>query len=1200
METDNSRDVSTASRLIQLAFSGRAILLAGQDLDPGTTANVRSALLRELELRSGETLGEVCSAASDATRIRHVLESIEKVGPSPSLRRIAQVPWAAVFTSSLDDTLSSELADQEARSRRLRHLCVDDDMPAFFPRRNDVLTVVHLSHMRSENSVTGMPLYGRQWGRAQRLLIPGILRNLPQAVGPAHVLCIAGIGRDDPLALDLVADVTNDFDPDNVYWFISSEGLDIESLRKLAPKITFVGADLASAIEAYEKSAPPDANLAALKGRVLELEDLAVTVNTAEGGHRTLTFRASELREFRRHVVILPDLARKTPSTDSTKRRQDFIHFLSLNRQTPEWDGIAEGFAFQRDGYGKLRSLVLERVGVLLGDRAPSRRHAQVQQGANAPIFLSGAPASGRTVGLLWLGYQLRREGVFVVQILPSGGMVDNAAIEQILRLAESRGAAATVVLLDRADRRVAENLDRHLRSAGRRSVVVASVAPQMGRQHGRPDGEREEEESQGAEIRLEYALTEPEVSKFRAYLEANYGSVDVDLILNLLSSDPSVFALLYRLIPDTRPNIRSVLVEEYLTLIEGLASFRPPKEERVGSGVLREQLSAWLAKHRGQGATPGASGVAASDPWYNLATQLPQLVLLFSSLDEAISLDLLTKRFPGLLQVYQALRQSLESSGLFLEVALDRENDIGLIAVNPIVAQLLLDACLPSSLARIELLGKLLVEFPWNPEVRPIDSPHQALLIHVIRSVSPPSGSFQIHYQRTEDLRALANLLKRLRTEHGASLPQLLLIEGIILRHIGRKLGDDQRTDDALLYYRESRTVLEMARDILSRRRPSPARNFELSMALNAIATTIGYTFNAESRAQRVNEAECRDLVQKALDTASESRAYTEAYHPLDTAFWTNRDFYNYLREQPDTEGTRAERQQALLSMADAIDKAGELGELSQDQATRLGERLVELAMYLQNVESAHEKAEEDAKLARFGGVCLLARLQAIDSRRNRVIGSSEAKQALAYLERYAPRIMSDDRALTLMHRLWLGAYLENKDLDDGPHSIGCSAEEWRRLETIASARRTLAGATKIPYVNFWLAVALAHQGDMRRALQMLEEVQANSLGFSHRRLTPLIYLADEKGTARRFTGVVRRRDEDDLLTVFVPLLGIEVKIPKRHQGQAAMLNLQRGDEVALLVSFSYWNPMGLSPAWEEARQTRGNVAQQGNARLN
>lgn len=1180
--------MTDASRLIQFVFSGRAILLAGQDLDPGTTERLRLTLVGSLELPTNATLGEACSGLSDPGPIIEALKSIGDIGAPSGLRRVAEVPWAAVFTSSFDDRLSTELSAQDSQGRRLRHLCVDEEMPPFFPRRNDVLTVLHLTHLANEQTVTGLPIYGRHWGRAQRLFLPGILRTLPQAVGPAHLLCIAGIGANDPIDASLVADFANELDPDNVYWFISeSDGLDVSELRKLAPHIHFVESDLPSALASYAASAPREASPSALKEKVLELQDLVVTVHSGDS-QRTLTFRASELREFRRHLVILPDLTRADLPADIAKRKQRFIHFLSQNRQTPDWNGIGEGFAFQRDAYRRLSDLVLERTRVLQG--TPPRRQSQNRSGANAPLLLAGPPASGRTVGLLWLGYHLRRSGVFVVQLLPSGGMIDNAAVEQILRLAEGRGVPATVVLLDRTDRRVAENLDRHLRSAGRRSVVVASVAPQMGRPRSNVDVDVDEEDgSQATEIRLDYALTDPEVRRFRSYLETNYGSAEVDLVLRLLASDPAVFALLYRLIPDTRENIRSVLVEEYLELVEGIASFRPPTEERIGSGILSQQLKAWMERRVQTHTAPRDSAtIPQSDPWYNIATQLPLLVLLFSSLDEAIPLNLLTKRFPGLLRVYRTLRDTLETSGLFLEVALDKENDIGLTAVNPLVAQILLSAGLPSSVARINLLAALLFEFPWDLEARPIDSPEQALLIHVIRSISPPSGSFQGEYQRTEDLRALADILKRLRDEHGVLLPQLLLVEGIILRHIGRRFGDNARIADALVYYRLSRTVLETARDVLARRRPSPARNFEMSMVLNAIATTIGHTFNTESRAHAVDEAECRELVQSALDTASESRAYTEAYHPLDTAFWTNRDFYNYLGSHLGTEEAQTERQRALLSMADALDKAGELGELPQDQADRLGGRLVELETYLHNIEGARQKAEEDAKFGRFSGVCLLARLSAIESRTNKIIGSTEAKEALRSLEEYAPRILTDDRALTLMHRLWVGAHLGNQSLDEGPYAIGCNPTDWRQLETIASARRALAGNTKIPYVNFWLAVALAHQGDMRRALQMLEEVQANSLGFSHRRLTPLIYLSDERGVAKHFGAIVRRREDDDLLTAYVPALGIEVKVPKRHQGQTAMVNLQRGDEVTLLVALSYWNPMGIGPAWEDGRGKR------------
>jgi hypothetical protein len=763
--------------------------------------------------------------------------------------------------------------------------------------------------------------------------------------------------------------------------------------------------------------------------------------------------------------------------------------------------------------------------------------------------------------------------------------MVDNGAVEQIIRLAEARGASSTVIILDRTDRRIAENLDRHLRSAGRRTIVVASSAPSLRRHQGEPSETIEEEESfRGQEFAIEHRLSSAEVDRFRVYIANNSPATSMDLLISLLTSDPTLFAVLYRLIPDTRQNIRGVLVDEYMQLVEGLASFRPPGQDAVRGSSLGEQLQIWISTRQlPTGPENDRSQPQPTDSWYHIATQLPQLVLLFSSLDEAISLNLLTKRFPGLLRVYSTLRRILESSGLFVEVPLDRLGDIGLGTVNAFIAHLLLDATVPSSIARLETLAKLLFEFPWDPDRRSIDAPEQALLLHVIRSIAPPSGAFQENYQRTEDLRALASILKALRVEHSATLPQLILIEGIVLRHIGRRMGDNDKGLEAIEYYQQSRVVLEIAREILTGRRPSPGRNFEMSMVLNAIAATIGHSFRAESRLQNVNETECKRLVDSALSTASESRAYTDAYHPLDTAFWTNRDFFDYLTGHSHTPETDTARQNALLSMADALDKAGELGDLPSDQAGRLSGRLVELDTRLGNMKEAFARAEAEAAQGRYSGVCLLARHNAIDSG-NSIISAAQAESALSYLERFAPRIMSDDRALTLMHRLWVGGHLGDRRLDDGPHAIGSSPGEWRQLEVIASARRALGGQARIPYVNFWLAVAHAQQGDMRRTLQILEEVQANSLAFSHRRLTPLIYLAEEGGVPKRFGAIVRRRDEDDLITMFVPSISIEVKLSKRYQGQA-LLNLQRGDEATVFVALNYWNPVAVDPDWERDR---------------
>jgi hypothetical protein len=1177
--------MTDVSRLFEFAFSGRAVLLTGQNLDPEGSEALRQQLIKALSLAPSASIKEAFGSTSDMAAVMPILRGISSKSSS-NLRKVADIPWAAVFTSSFDDSFSAQLAIESSQGRRLRHLCIDSELPSFFARRNDVLTVSHLAHTSNDQSLTGIPISGRQISRAERFLIPGILRHLAQAVGPAHMLCIAGIGSGDLLDYELVADFAGELDPENVYWFVAAhDQMDLRLISDRLPKINLVGVALTDSLENHLATAVNKVDAERRRGQILELNDLVVTVQT-EGGQRAVSFRADELREFRRHLVVVSDMPAPSRRSAAPENKEDFIRFLSLNRQTPSWDGIAEGYAFERDAYNSLLSVVSDRLDVI----APSgaRTHSSRKTSDSGPIYFAGPPASGRSVGLAWLGYQLRRRGAFVVHLLPSGGMIENSAVEQILRLAENRGAPGTVVLVDRADRRIAENLDRHLRSAGRRSLVVASVAPEIGRRRGpgSPSELDEEEPAVGTEVNLDYGLSESEAKKFRTYLGENYKDVDTELVLRLVTAEPSLFALLYRLIPDTRENIRDVLVEEYLNLAEGLSSFRPPVLDQMRGSTLQEQLKVWLASQGRRVSEPAIELTAAQPgPWHNIATQLPQLVLLFTSLDEAISLNQLTRRFPGLLKVYTAMRTVLENSGLFVEVALDKENDIGLAAVNPLVAQILLNAAIPSSVARINLLATLLYEFPWDVESRPTEAPEQALLIHIIRSISPPSGSFQSDYQRTEDLRTLADVLGRLREERNVLLPPLLVIEGIVLRHIGRKIGDVQRSNDALEYYKASRKVLETARDIVSRRRPTVGRNFEMSMILNAIAATIGHAFRAQPHTE---QSERKSLVQKALETASESRAYAEAYHPLDTAFWTSRDYYRYLGDIGNTPDIQAQRQQALLNMSDALDKAGELGDLPYDQASRLGGRIVELKTYIESISAAREEAEKDAKVGLFGGVCLIARLEALDGQTNAFLSAKDAKLALQHLLEYAPRILNDDRALTLMNRLWIGAHLGNAKLDEGPYAIGASQEDWRDLERIASARRITAGSTRVPYVNFWLSVALSHLGDVRRALQMLEEVQANSLAFSRRRLSPLIYLSDEGGNPNKYSAIVRRRDEEDLLTAFVPALGVEVKISKRYQGGTGMMNVQRGEEVSLLVAFNYWNPMGIGPAWEEQRTKR------------
>ncbi|HVZ18921.1 MAG TPA: hypothetical protein VG897_17525, partial [Terriglobales bacterium] len=296
--------MTDVSRLFEFAFSGRAVLLTGQNLDPEGSEALRQQLIKALSLAPSASIKEAFGSTSDMAAVMPILRGIGSKSSS-NLRKVADIPWAAVFTSSFDDSFSAQLAIESSQGRRLRHLCIDNELPSFFARRNDVLTVSHLAHTSNDQSLTGIPISGRQISRAERFLIPGILRHLAQAVGPAHMLCIAGIGSGDLLDYKLVADFAGELDPENVYWFVAAhDQLDLQLISDRLPKINLVGVALTDSLENYLATTVNKVEAGRRREQVLELNDLVVTVQ-AEGGQRAVSFRADELREFRRHLVVV-------------------------------------------------------------------------------------------------------------------------------------------------------------------------------------------------------------------------------------------------------------------------------------------------------------------------------------------------------------------------------------------------------------------------------------------------------------------------------------------------------------------------------------------------------------------------------------------------------------------------------------------------------------------------------------------------------------------------------------------------------------------------------------------------------------------------------------------------------------------------------------------------------------------------------
>jgi hypothetical protein len=503
---------------------------------------------------------------------------------------------------------------------------------------------------------------------------------------------------------------------------------------------------------------------------------------------------------------------------------------------------------------------------------------------------------------------------------------------------------------------------------------------------------------------------------------------------------------------------MQQILVNEFDTFIRKIETFKPTVSGPVRGSSLAEQLAAYVES--GKLSLPKVSdNVESSIPttpgWARIAREVPRSTLVWSSLDEALSLDLLTRRFPELLTYYRPLINVMEKSGFFVEAKIDRDETLGLVARNPGIVRILTSAVLVDSVERLRQIKEFADNIVWRDTIDVIAIPEQVQLVRVIQRISPPKGTYHLEFDRIEDLRFIARMLAGIRERSAVDLPTLMLTEGIVLRELARRL---EGSDDQPRFLLESKTVLERARDILRRRPPSRSRTHQLSSVLTALAATVGSMMHRELKQSAIPGANSFALVQEARITAQESQSYQEDYNPIDVAFWTNRDLYFALKKVKNADRARdyeSTVRDALDGMADALDRAAEIGDMDNVQRDYFGRRLVQFAAIAGKANVAKTMADSEAKLGRFSGACWIAREIAVDAGLNAVQNAEKANEALRYLEGFAPTILTSERATTLMQRLWLGSYLANFQLDEGRHRIACSESDWRRFEKIVVIRR-------------------------------------------------------------------------------------------------------------------------------------------------
>jgi hypothetical protein len=381
-------------------YSGRAVLLAGHGVSAVSAQQILTACAFSGPPAEGVGLQGYLNDPVQGEKVAVVVDRLERQEGNSELRRICSAPWGLVVSTAIDTSIARALNETNRDARRLRHHFVDQAIEGTLPKRPQLLDVAHLARVTDPHRPLGAVTYGRRWRNIRQLSQPALLRSLAAQIGPAHIVCVAGINLSDIVDWRLVATSLVDLDPERVIWFLEpGNQITSEELLTELPGITLVRDSLDAVLRAAEDAPIEKERLAALKSTVLDTDDLVVNVRVGDA-NRPVVFRSAELRDFRRHVEVLPDLTDRRTIEESGERKTAFVEFLGRPRVRPDYENIGEGFCFTRDAYDQCLDLINKRLRQKQSDVQNARKGSPL----SGPILLVGGAGSGRTIGLHWLG----------------------------------------------------------------------------------------------------------------------------------------------------------------------------------------------------------------------------------------------------------------------------------------------------------------------------------------------------------------------------------------------------------------------------------------------------------------------------------------------------------------------------------------------------------------------------------------------------------------------------------------------------------------------------------------------------------------------------------------------------------------------------------------------------------------------------
>lgn len=985
---------------------------------------------------------------------------------SEHLDVIAQYPWIGVWASAIDSLWADAF---ETSWREVQKVFSESYRPTD-PRNRHRLHCTFLFGSTSRSELEERPPLSRLQYLQRRGVAQALARRILPVLGPTGTLAIEGYGEHDWLSVEDLVGILAQTQPGQCHLFSASDELaSRHELRELAEAglLTLHRAELATVLHDAHEAGVLELGTPADEG---DLQRIVSFDGRAHSVPRDLwvTFTSS--------AQVLDEATIATPSPLSKDALYAaFRRFLGSPEGRPDWEGVARGFAFEREFEPALTAAV-ER---LIRQRdLPDR-----------PIVLHGATGTGKTTALAVLALRLaqRRSSPIMFIDRRSGSTLVPDVLDRFCKWAEEEGARASVLVWDgMLELDTYEGLAQFFASRGRRVVIVGSS-------YRLPDAvPRRRPNLLAAPSDLSPDELE-RLSTFLAEFDERLARVS-----RLAEFDSTFLVYLYRLLPPTRAAVRSGVLRELerteRSIVARATSSRIDHEP--GTALGWALLDAGLLPDLELGAR---SRVAVPGEQFSVIEDLTSLIMVAAQFGLAVPLELLLRTSGR--EGYANLAKLLDDVDLVRWIE-DPAGNYLLGARSRLEAQLIARTRLGTLSAEVAYAKRLLLEVVES-DAALSGRAEMDFAIDLVRSLGaqgPNPDRYLPEYLE------IASALRQLREDRGVSNPRLMLQEANLLREWSFKRLRNPATADeyrgqAITALLEAADVLAAALDLAADERRSALRNrlhVELSATLatraNALASSPD---SADERAALFDEARRIALEARAEDQGS--------YYPVDVLAWSTRDVLNAGLLDSDAQ---AEATAEVFSAFELLDP----DELDASQVENYHKRRQEFADLVGEVRIADDAFESLLASGSGAGVYLRARAMA------RLPGMAEQvdsdaleriSHALDFLAAYEEVVLRDVRCLNLRFDLWWFLHSGQRSFADERHRLAFDSATWARVIELLRPLEGLGTSYRDAQLQFLRGLAEFHLGDYSAAFTTFEEVERRSEDVRGRRRIVRAYLA-------------------------------------------------------------------------------------------